>query len=179
MHEFVTAKIPSVAESPECVRWYAAYTSARHEKRVANQLENRRVEYFLPLYETIHRWKDRRARVRLPLFPGYVFVHIPLQERVQVLEVPSVVRLVGFNGRPTPLPDHDIEALRSGLARRQAQPHPYLAVGRRVRIKSGPFEGMEGILKRIKDSFRLVISLDLIMRSIILDIDGADVEAIG
>ncbi len=161
------------------VRWYAAYTAARHEKRVAEQFGNRNVEYFLPLYEAVHRWRDRRMRVRLPLFPGYIFVRIPLEERLRVLEVPSVVNLVGFSGRPTPLPEGEIDALRRGLTHRPAQPHPYLAVGRRVRIKSGPFEGMEGILKRIKDNLRLVISLDLIMRSIVLDVDSADVEPLG
>lgn len=158
--------------------WYAAYTAARHEKRVAEQLERKRVEYFLPLYETIHRWKDRRARVSLPLFPGYVFVRIPLRDRLQVLEIPSVARIVGFAGVPTPLPDTDIESLRSGLGHARMEPHPYLKVGRRVRIKSGPFMGMEGILKRKKDNLRLVLSLDLIMRSVVLDIDGAEVEPV-
>ncbi len=157
-------------------RWYAVYTAARHEKRVAEQLERRRVECFLPLYEAVHRWKDRRARVTLPLFPSYVFVRIALPDRLQVLQVPSVVRLVSFQGEPTPLPDSEIEVLRRGLAQTHAMPHPYLKVGRRVRIKSGPFQGMEGILKRRKDNFRLVLSLDLIMRSIVLDIDAAVIE---
>ncbi len=158
--------------------WYAAYTAARHEKRVADQVERQRVEYFLPLYETIHRWKDRRAHVSLPLFPGYVFVRIPLRDRLQVLEIPSVASIVGFGGIPAPLPDTDIESLRHGLTRAHAEPHPYLKIGRRVRIKSGPFQGLEGILKRKKDDLRLVLSLDLIMRSIVLDIDGAEVEPI-
>ncbi len=158
--------------------WYAAYTAARHEKRVAEQLERKQIEHFLPLYEAIHRWKDRRARVTLPLFPSYVFVRIPLQDRLQVLAVPSVVHLVSFRGTPAPLSDTEIETLRQGLGRVSAEPHPYLKVGRRVRVKSGPFRGMEGILKRKKDNFRLVLSLDLIMRSIVLDIDGAEVEPV-
>lgn len=162
--------------SSACAHWYAAYTSPRHEKRVAEQLRNRDIDHFLPLYEAVHRWKDRRARVTLPLFPGYVFVHIPLSERLHVLEVPSVAQIVSFSGQPAPLPDEEVERLRSGLAQRSAQPHPYLTVGRRVRVKSGPFEGIEGILLRKKDNFRLVVSLDLIMRSILLDIDGAEVE---
>ncbi len=169
------ATIPALAEGLQ-PRWYAAYTAARHEKRVGEQLARKQIEYFLPLYETIHRWKDRRARVALPLFPGYVFIHIPLRHRLQVLEVPSVVRIVDFGGIPAPLADTDIERLRHGLAQAKAEPHPYLTVGRRVRIKSGPFQGLEGILKRKKDNLRLVLSLDLIMRSIALDIDGAEVE---
>lgn len=160
-------------------RWYAAYTCARHEKRVADQLGRRCIESFLPLYETVHRWKNRRVQLSLPLFPGYVFVHISLQARLQVLEVPSVVRLVGFNGRPAPLPDFDVEKLRKGLVERRAQPHPYLTAGRRVRITSGPFEGMVGILKRRKDNFRVVLSIDLLMRSILLETSATEIEPVG
>lgn len=157
--------------------WYAAYTCPRHEKRVAGQFENRSIDHFLPLYEQVHRWKDRRARVSVPLFPGYLFVHVPLQDRLEILETPGVVRLVSFNGQPAPLPDCDIEALRAGLLQGwRAAPHPYLTVGRRVRVTNGPFQGIEGILKRKKDNFRLVLSIDLIMRSVLLDIDGAEVE---
>jgi transcription antitermination factor NusG len=160
-------------------RWYAAYTCARHEKRVAEQLERRSVELFLPLYETVQRWKNGRARVQLPLFPGYVFVHIALRDRLQVLEVPSVVRLVGFNGNPTPLADGEVEALREGLVQRmRAAPHPFLTVGKRARVRSGPFAGLEGILLRRKGNCRFVLSIELIRRSIIVDIDAADFEPV-
>jgi transcription antitermination factor NusG len=159
--------------------WYAAYTCANHEKRVAQQLSVRSVEHFLPLYESVRRWKDRRVHLELPLFPGYVFVRMALRDRLQVLEIPSVARLVGFNGTPTPLPDGEIEALKAGLAGGvRAVPHPYLKVGRRVRITSGPFEGLEGILIRRKNGLRLVISLDLIQRSILLDIEASSVEPV-
>ncbi len=158
-------------------RWYAAYTCARHEKRVAEQLERRSVKLFLPLYETVHRWKNGRARLELPLFPGYVFVHIALQERLRVLEVPSIVRLVGFGGLPTPLPEGEVEALREGLTRDlRAEPHPFLSMGRKVRVRSGPLQGLEGILVRRKGNYRVVLSMDLIMRSIVVDLDLADVE---
>ena len=157
--------------------WYAAYTCANHEKRVAQQLAVRAVEHFLPLYESVRRWKDRRVQLQLPLFPGYVFVRLALRDRLQVLEIPSVARLVGFNGTPTPLPDREIEALMAGLAGGvRAVPHPYLKVGRRVRITSGPFEGLEGILIRRKNELRFVISLDLIQRSVAVHCDAADVE---
>src|SRR5215831_4249339 len=89
--------------------WYAAYTCANHEKRVVQQLDIRGVESYLPLYDSLRRWKDRRMRLRLPLFPGYVFVRIALKDRLRVLEIPSVSRLVGFNGHPTPLPCSEIE----------------------------------------------------------------------
>ena len=159
--------------------WYAAYTCANHEKGVARQLERRSVECFLPLYESVRRWKDRRVRLELPLFPGYVFVQLALRDRLRVLEIPGVVRLVGFNGFPTALPHAEIDALRDGLkCYLRAEPHPFLKTGLRVRIKRGPFAGMEGILVRRKGNLRVVLSLDLIVRSIIVDIDSADVNPI-
>lgn len=156
--------------------WYAAYTCSNHEKRIAQQLQERGIEHFLPLYETVHRWKDRRMRLSLPLFPGYVFVRLPLRDRLRVLQVPSVVRFVGCGDLPTALPESEIESLRNGLREElRAQPHPYLMTGRRVRVKSGPLAGMEGILQRRKGDFRVVLSIDLIMRSIAVDVDIADV----
>src|SRR6201993_5125794 len=87
--------------------WYAAYTIPRHEKCVAQQMRERELECFLPLYKSIHRWKDRRKLVELPLFPGYVFVHLALKDRLQVLQLPSVVQFVSFNGKPAPLLDSE------------------------------------------------------------------------
>jgi len=111
------------------------------------------------------------------LFPGYVFVHLDLKDRLQVLQVPSVVRFVSFSGHPAPLPDAEIEALISGLAKGvKAEPHPYLKVGHRVHVKYGPLAGTQGILVRRKDKFRLVLSIDLIMRSVAVEVDEADVE---
>src|ERR1051326_3972067 len=97
-------------------RWYAIYTCARHEKRVSEQLARKSVEHFLPLYEAVHHWKDRRARVQLPLFPGYLFVRIPLAQKLKVLELPSVVRMVAFQGVPAALPEEEMATLRHGLA---------------------------------------------------------------
>jgi transcription antitermination factor NusG len=156
-------------------RWYAAYTRAHHEKRVAEQLALRSVENFLPLYESTRRWKDRRVQLQLPLFPGYLFVRLALRDRLQVLEIPSVVRMVGFNGHPAVLADKEIQALRISTTNR-LEPHPYLTVGRRVRIKRGPLEGVEGILIRKKNAFRVVLSIDLIMRSASVEIDAGDIE---
>lgn len=159
------------------LRWYAAYTCANHEKRVREQLEQRSVESYLPVYETVRRWKDRRVRLRLPLFPGYVFARITLVDRLRVLQVPGVARLVGFNGHPVALPDAEIEGLKNGLAHGvHAEPHRFLTAGRRVRIKAGPLEGREGILLRSKGSLRVVLSIELIQRSILVDVDVADVQ---
>jgi transcription antitermination factor NusG len=106
-------------------------------------------------------------------------VRIPLKERLQVLEVPGVVRLVGFNGLPAPLPQADIEIMRDALRKGiEAAPHPYLKVGTRVRIKSGPLQGLQGILLRRKGNPRVVVSVDLIMRSIAIDIDASEIEPI-
>src|SRR5882762_7762062 len=160
-------------------RWYAAYTYTNHEKRVAVELGAREVEHFLPLYSSVRRWKDRRVNLDLPLFPGYVFVRLALSERLRVVQIPSVVRLVGFGGLPTALPDAEMEAVRAGLSQGlRAEPHPYLTVGRRVRLRSGPLAGAEGILLRRKGNFRVVVSLELIQRSVAVDVDAADVEGV-
>jgi transcription antitermination factor NusG len=159
--------------------WYAAYTCANHEKRVACELQVRSVEHFLPLYRSVRRWSDRRVQIDLPLFPGYVFVRLALRDRLRVLQIPSVVRLVGFNGLPTALPDEEMEILRSGLTERlRAEPHPFLTVGRHVRITAGPFDGLQGVLKRKKSKVRVVVSLSLIHRSIAVDLDAADIALI-
>ena len=160
-------------------RWYAAYTSANHEKHVAEQLVVREVEHFLPAYESVRRWKDRHMKLQLPLFPGYVFVRLALRDRLQVLQVPGVAKLVGFNGTPAALPQGEIEALRASLADGvRAEPHPYLKVGYRVRVKAGPLQGLQGILVRKKNVSRFVISLDLIMRSVAAEIDVAELEPV-
>src|SRR5258706_13976074 len=113
-------------------RWYAAYTCAQHEKRVAEQLTQRSLENFLPQYGSVRRWKDRRVKLQLPLFPGYVFVRLALRERLRVLEMPSVARLVGFTRHPTALPDKEIEALRTCEAEQlHYEAHTYLTAGSR------------------------------------------------
>jgi transcription antitermination factor NusG len=160
-------------------RWYAAYTCANHEKRVRDHLEQKSVESFLPIYETVRRWKDRRMRLELPLFPGYVFVHLAMRDRLRILQTPSLVRLVGFGGQPAALPDQEIEVVRQGLTRgMRIEPYPYLKVGYRVRVTSGPLQGQEGILVRKKNGSRFVISLDLIMRSVAVEIDIAELERV-
>ncbi|HEV2114376.1 MAG TPA: UpxY family transcription antiterminator [Terriglobales bacterium] len=161
------------------LQWFATYTRSRHEKVVAETLNKRTVEHFLPLYETVRKWKNGRFKVQLPLFPGYLFVHISLHDRLKVLQVPGVVRLVGFNGVPAPLPTAEVEIIRSALRKGiEAEPHPYLKVGQRVRITSGPMEGLQGILLRRRGRPRVVVSVDLIMRSVALDIDAAQVEPV-
>jgi transcription antitermination factor NusG len=159
--------------------WYAAYTCPRHEKYVAQQLARRQIGSFLPMYSSVRRWKDRRKRIDLPLFPGYIFVQMTERNRLDILRVPGVVQLVCFRGKPAAIAPSEIEALRHGSSGSVVvQPHPYLKEGRRVRIISGPMVGTEGIYVRRKQQTRLVISISLIQRSVAMEIGGADVEPI-
>ena len=163
------------------LRWYAVWTRSRHEKSVAGQLERKSVETFLPVYETVRQWKNGRHRIALPLFPGYAFVRIAQRDRLEVLKVPGVVRLVGFSGgTPTALEDEEVEDLQRALAQGvRAKPHPFLTVGRRVRVTAGPLAGREGILVRRKGSQRLVLSINLIQRSILVETDTSELEPVG
>ena len=158
-------------------RWFAVYTTCRHEKRVAQHLVQRQIEHFLPLYRTQHRWKDgSHVVVDLPLFPGYVFVRVDSRNRVGVLAVPGVVSMIGTALRPAPLPDFEVEKLRSGLDPVRAEPHPFITVGQRVRIKRGALAGVEGIVIRKRSGIRVVFTLSLLMQSIAIEVDGDDVE---
>lgn len=168
-------EFPVLADAYSEPRWYAVYTCANHEKRVAAQLGEREVEHFLPLYRSVRRWKDRRVELELPLFPGYVFARVAFRERLRVLQIPSVAQVVGFGGRPAALPDEQIEALRTGLGNSlAAEPHPYLTAGRRVRVLRGPLAGLEGAVVRRKKRVRFVISVDLIQRAVAVEVDEAD-----
>ena len=157
--------------------WYALYTSPRHEKRVREHLENRRVECFLPLFRSIHRWRNGcKVQVELPLFPGYLFVNIPRSERVRVLDVPGVLSFVGPRGEPAQLPGVEIETLRSGLHLQKFEPYKHLIVGQEVRIKTGSLTGLTGVLVRSANGFRVVLTVELIKQSVAVELDAADVE---
>jgi transcription antitermination factor NusG len=158
--------------------WFAVYTTCRHEKRVAQHLERRLIEHYLPTYRSHRRWKDgSKVTLDLPLFPGYIFVHIHRKERVSVLEVPGVLWLVGKTGsQPTPLPEFEIETLRAGLDPLRAEPCTTLTAGQRVRIRAGALAGIEGIVVRQKNGVRVVLTLDLIMQSISVEVSAMDLE---
>jgi transcription antitermination factor NusG len=177
MDEMTALRAPELAMYGQ-PHWYAIYTCANREKRVADQIAHRGFDHFLPQYESVRKWKDRKVRLQLPLFPGYLFVQLALRDRLRILEVPGVVRLVGFDGRPSPVPTLEVLRIREFLDRGfRAEPYPYLKIGRRVRIVRGPFEGMEGIVVRKKNCYRFVISLDLIMRSVATELDAVDLES--
>ena len=164
--------------APQSSKWFALYTTSRHEKRVAEHLSQRQIECYLPLYRSERRWSDgSRVTLELPLFPGYVFIHISRSQRGHVLGVPGAVAVVGgTGGEPAPLPDATIETLRTGLKLRPVQPHPLLTAGQRARIRSGAFAGFEGIVVRSKNGFRVVLTLEHIMQSYAVEVDLSDLE---
>lgn len=159
--------------------WYALHTRARHEKVVAQRLEERGVTTFLPTMEEVHRWSDRKKVVEVPLFSSYVFAKIaPTNvDRLRVLRVEGVLRLVGANGEGTPIPDEQIESVRMLLERGTAvSSHPFLHIGQRVRIRGGALDGMEGILVSRDGDSTLVISVEAIQRSLAVRVEGYAVE---
>ncbi len=159
-------------------KWFAVYTRSRHEKRAALHLLHREIPHYLPLYRAGRNWKNcAQVELDLPLFPGYVFVNVSSCERVRALQVPGVVTMVGgVDGRPASISDHEIESLRAALHHRRAQPHTYLAAGQRVRIRSGALSGLEGKVIRIKNGFRVVLSLDLIRQSFSVEVQREELE---
>lgn len=160
-------------------KWFAVFTLPQNEKSVARQLAMREVEAFLPTYETVKLWKNRqRVRTVLPLFPTYLFVHISHRQRTRVLESPGVVHIVGNSREHIPVPDSTIELLRAGVENRSLQPFRDLAVGKRVRIRNGSMEGVQGILVRQGNGLRFILVLDMINQCAAVEVDAEDLEPI-
>jgi transcription antitermination factor NusG len=161
------------------VQWYAAHTRANHEKEVLRHLQSRDIEAFLPLCVVRKRWNKQRVELHRPLFPGYLFVHIPLSERARVLAVSGVAHLVGSARSPSPILDREVAALIAGVNQnRFADPYPYLTAGSRVRIQSGPFADVEGFLLRRKLGCRVVVSIPQLCSSFSIEVDASEVEPI-
>jgi transcription antitermination factor NusG len=161
--------------------WYAVRTRSRHEKMVAEQLDRQGIENFLPLVKRTRQWSDRAKEVELPLFSGYTFVRVALlsQDRLRVLQTHGVAGLVGVGGVGLPIPDAQIENLKTVLANQIAfEEHPFLQVGQRVRIRGGALDGVEGLLAAHKDSRTMVISIEPIHRSLSISVEGYRVEPI-
>ena len=159
--------------------WYALYTRHQHEKAVANILSNKGFEVFLPLYTAAHRWKDRTKQLSLPLFPSYVFLWSCLDRRLDVLTTPGVHDFVGWGGRPAPIPQTEIEAVRRTVETAlRVEPHPFLRCGDRVRVRHGSLAGIEGILVRKKGLFRLVLSVEMLAKSVAVEMDVSAVERV-
>ena len=156
--------------------WCAVYTRHQHEKTVGEMLEAKGFEVFLPLYESVRKWKDRRKLLSLPLFPGYVFVRGAHERRLPILATPGVHMIISRGERVSTIPEEEIEAVRRTIEGKfRVEPHPFLRCGERVRVIKGSLEGLEGVLARKKNLFRLVLSVQMLAQSVAVEIDALDV----
>lgn len=170
----------SVPVRPDC-SWYALHVRGRFEKVVATQLEYKDIETFVPLVREVHRWSDRRQVVDTPLFSGYGFVRVPDRPEIhrRVLQTTGVIGFVLSNGKPSPIPERQIESVRLLLS--ECTPctvHPFVKAGQRVRIQGGCLDGVEGIFIRSNDDTSLVVSIEVIQRSVVIQIQGYDLQVI-
>ncbi|MBV9761969.1 MAG: UpxY family transcription antiterminator [Acidobacteriaceae bacterium] len=158
-------------------QWFAVFVKSKHEKRVGQHLRTRNIEYFLPSYTCERRWKDgSRQTLRLPLFPNYLFARVTRRERIPVLATPGVFNIVGDAKQSSSVSDAYIQSLREKLLQSGIEPHAYPAFGERVRVKSGLMAGWEGVLVRQKGRYRVVVTLELIRRSVSVELDLNDLE---
>jgi transcription antitermination factor NusG len=181
IHLESATRFPPLNCVPEESSWYAVHTMARHEKRIAAQFEEKRVCTFLPLLRQIHNWSDRRTTVEVPMFSCYAFVRIvhTVEERLKVLRVPGVLGFVGSERQGTPIPDKQIEGLQTALREKiPCAVHPFIRMGQRVRVRGGSLNGIEGILVGQGADESLVISVELLQRSVAMRVTGYDIEAV-
>src|SRR5580698_9310763 len=168
------------AGTHETSDWWALYTRHQHEKTVADMLSAKGFDVFLPLYESIRRWKDRSKKLTLPIFPCYVFVRGGLNRRLQVVTTPGVHMILFHGEQVAIIPEAEIQAVRRAVEGPfRVEPHPFLKVGERVRVTRGTLEGVEGILVRKKNLFRLILSVSMLSQSVAVEIDACDVEPVG
>ena len=176
------ASISGAGDPPACgspTRWLAYYTVSRHEKAVAKYLDYQAVEQFLPLILRHRRWKNGcQVKVEEPFFPSYIFARVDPRQYFQVLNIPGVVSVVGAGRKPTPLDDEEIESLRTGLATRNSEPHPFLVVGRKARITAGAFAGKTGVVIEKSTNLRVVLTVEAIMKSFSVEVDGEELEMV-
>lgn len=175
------SECPLIRPDMDVLNWYAVHTKARHEKSVATQLEEKRVCTFLPLLRQMRRWSDRWTKVDVPMFSCYTFVQIihTVEERLKVLQTQGVLGFVGGERQGTPIPEEQIESLRTIIRENiPCFPHPFLREGKRVRIRGGALEGMEGTFVRHLGEKSLVVSVELLQRSVCIHVEGYDIELV-
>ncbi|HEY2234108.1 MAG TPA: UpxY family transcription antiterminator [Candidatus Angelobacter sp.] len=159
--------------------WFALQVVPRHEKSLDKILEYRGCIHFLPTYRVRRRWSDRVKVVEQPLFPGYVFCRSQSNLMEVIRGSPGIIRIVAFGRKPHPIPDEEIEALQQIVrGKREYSAFPYLNVGQKVRVISGPLTGISGTIMRFKNHDRLVISIDVIMKSVSVEIDQSEVDLV-
>jgi transcriptional antiterminator NusG len=179
-HQLFQPPLPPV-NSIHRERWYALQTRARHERMVKRHLDDCGIVTFLPTATEVHRWSDRKKKVEVPLFSGYVFVQVAPtnEERVRVLRADGVVRFVGTSAEGTPIPEEEIESVRSLINQKVPwAAHPFLKVGQRIRIRGGALDGVEGIFQSPRGEDMLVVSVDAIQRSLSISIRGYNIEIV-
>ena len=166
------------APSDRDVAWFALWIRSRHEKQVRDQLQRKGIEVFLPTVTRWSRWKDRKKQIEWPLFPGYCFARFHPDERLPVLKCDGVVTVVGTEGKPSPIPEVEIDSIRTLIESELAfDPVPFIKEGMMVEVKSGPLTGVVGRLVRKGAHARLVISVNLIGQGVSVEVDAADVKA--
>lgn len=168
----------AASEMEEQHAWWVLYTRHQHEKVVAEMLSAKGFEVFLPLYESLRHWKDRTKKLSLPLFPCYVFVRGGLDRRLQAVTTPGVHMILSNGERIALIPNEEIGAIQRAVEEpTRVEPHPFLNCGERIRVTRGCLEGVEGVLIRKKSQYRLVLSLDMLARSVAVEIDASDVQS--
>jgi len=170
---------PTLTKEP--LRWFAVQTRSRHEKKAHAELQEKGIQSFLPLFAEKHKWSDRQRVVEMPLFPQYLFVRIAVSsdERIAVLRTNGVVGLVGTKGSGIAIPDVQVERIQRVIEQKiPYNPHLYLNVGKRIRIRGGALDGVEGILTAVNGDQTLVVSVELIQRSLAVRIAGFEVEPV-
>jgi transcription antitermination factor NusG len=174
----MTMEIQTTSLPPDqTLNWYALHIRSRHEKRVAQRLTSQSLETFLPLHRSRNTWKNGvHADVDLPLFPCYLFARASAKERIRLLQQPGVLGFAASSARPTVIPDEEMVKLRTATESLRAEPHPYLNNGDAVRIVAGPLAGMTGILTRRKQEYRVVLSIEAIMRSIVVEVSEFEIQ---
>ncbi|HEY2115695.1 MAG TPA: UpxY family transcription antiterminator [Candidatus Angelobacter sp.] len=162
-------------------QWYVLFVRSNQEKRVVQHLASRSIEHFLPLWESVRHWQDRKVKLLKPLFPGYVFVRLSLVDRLNALRVPNVLNLVGTKNAPAIVSDEEIGWIKTGLAYGQAEPYPYLQdlkAGQVVLIKAGAMNGLKGTLVGIQNSTRVLVRINSISRAFAVEVEGSDLSVV-
>jgi transcription termination/antitermination protein NusG len=163
---------------PATVQWFAIWTRSRHEQTVREQLERKQIDAFLPTITRWSHWKDRKKKIDWPLFPGYCFARFDPEDALPVLKCSGVVNIVGFEGRPAPIPEYELESIRLLVGTDlQFDPCPLIHEGMMVEVTHGPLKGVVGRMMR-KDAprARLVLSVDLIGQAVSVEVDASDVK---